>query len=217
MREERRFVTALFADLVGSTALAERLEPEELKLVVGDAITRIVGVVEAFGGTVKDLAGDGVLALFGAPVAHEDDPERALLAALRIVDEMTGFAEEVRRSWGIDGFGVRVGVESGPVVVGAIGAGSRVEYGAMGDAVNVAARLQSQAEPGSILVGEQTAERVEPLFDWGPVEHLELKGRGEPVAARSLLSATTAPTTTRGIEGVQATAASATIVDLSDP
>src|SRR5687768_16567069 len=85
MREERRFVAAVFADLVGSADLAERLELEELKLVVGDAIARIVGAVEAFGGTVKDLAGDGVLALFGAPVAHEDDPERALLAALRIV------------------------------------------------------------------------------------------------------------------------------------
>ena len=160
-------MTALFADLVGSTALAERLEPEELKLVVGDAVGRIVGAVEAFGGTIKDLAGDGVLALFGAPVAHEDDPERALLAGLRIVEEMGEFADEVRRSWGIDGFGVRVGVESGPVVVGAVGAGSRVEYGAMGDAVNVAARLQAQSEPGTILVGEGTAARVEPLFEWG--------------------------------------------------
>ena len=144
MREERRFVTALFADLIGSTALGERLEPEELKLVgFGHAVGRIVGAVEAFGGTIKDLAGDGVLALFGAPVAHEDDPERALLAGLRIVEEMGEFADEVRRSWGIDGFGVRVGVESGPVVVGAVGAGSRIEYGATGDAVNVAARLQA--------------------------------------------------------------------------
>src|SRR5918999_3177681 len=99
MREERKVVTALFADLVGSTALAERLDPEELKLVVGDAIARVVGAVEAFGGTVKDLAGDGVLGLFGAPLAHEDDPERALLAALRIVEEMAEFADDVRRSW----------------------------------------------------------------------------------------------------------------------
>jgi class 3 adenylate cyclase len=174
MREERRFVTALFADLVGSTSLGERLEPEELKLVVGDAVGRIVGAVEAFGGTIKDLAGDGVLALFGAPVAHEDDPERALLAGLRIVEEIGEFADEVRRSWGIDGFGVRVGVESGPVVVGAVGAGSRVEYGAMGDAVNVAARLQSQAEPATVLVGQETSGRVEPFFEWGPVAQLEL-------------------------------------------
>jgi ABC-type oligopeptide transport system substrate-binding subunit/class 3 adenylate cyclase len=203
MREERRSVTALFADLVGSTTLAERLEPEELKLVVGDAIARILGAVEAFGGTVKDLAGDGVLALFGAPVAHEDDPERALLAAQRIVEEMDGFADEVRRSWGIDGFGVRVGVESGPVVVGAVGAGSRVEYGAMGDAVNVAARLQSHADPGTVLVGDETASRVRSLFEWGEVQELELKGKAGGVAARRMMGPTAAPGRRRGLEGVQ--------------
>src|SRR4029453_11497464 len=204
MREERRFVTALFADLVGSTSLGERLEPEELKLVVGDAIARIVGAVEAFGGTLKGLAGDGVLALFGAPVAHEDDPERALLSALRIVDEIDDFADEVRRSWGIDGFGVRVGVESVAVVVGAVGAGSKVEYGATGDAMNVAARLQSSAEPGSILVGEGTTERVEPLFEWGPEQQLDLKGNAAPVAARPVLAPPASSATTRGLEGVQA-------------
>jgi ABC-type oligopeptide transport system substrate-binding subunit/class 3 adenylate cyclase len=203
MREERRFVTALFADLVGSTSLAERLEPEEQKLVVGDAIARIVGAVEAFGGTVKDLAGDGVLALFGAPVAHEDDPERALLAGLRIVDDLDGFADEVRRSWGIDGFGVRVGVESGPVVVGAVGAGSRVEYGAMGDAVNVAARLQSHAEPGSVLVGEETASRVRSLFDWGEVQRLDVKGKAGSVAARRIIGPAGTPGRRRGLDGVQ--------------
>ena len=196
-------MTALFADLVGSTALGERLDPEELKLVVGDAVGRIVGAVEAFGGTVKDLAGDGVLALFGAPVAHEDDPERALLAGLRIVEEIGEFADEVRGSWGIDGFGVRVGVESGPVVVGAIGAGSRIEYGATGDAVNLAARLQSVAEPGTVLVGEGTSARVEPLFDWGPAATLELKGKSSPVAARPVIAPLSTPATTRGIEGVQ--------------
>jgi ABC-type oligopeptide transport system substrate-binding subunit/class 3 adenylate cyclase len=204
MREERRSVTALFADLVGSTALAERLDPEELKLVVGDAIARIVGAVEAFGGTVKDLAGDGVLALFGAPVAHEDDPERALLASLRIVEEIGEYADEVRRGWGVDGFGVRVGVESGPVVVGAVGAGSRVEYGAMGDAVNVAARLQAQADPGTVLVGDATAERAETLFEWGPTRSLELKGKEGAVTARTLLAHTATTARPRGIEGVQA-------------
>ncbi len=138
------------------------------------------------------------------PVAHEDDPERALLAGLRIVEEMGEFADEVRRSWGIDGFGVRVGVESGPVVVGAVGAGSRVEYGAMGDAVNVAARLQAQAEPGTILVGESTAARVEPLFEWGPPVELELKGKSGTVAARYVIAPLATPVSTRGIEGVQA-------------
>ena len=83
---------------------------------VSDAVARMVLAVEAFGGTVKDLAGDGVLALFGAPVAHEDDPERAIRAGLRIVSEIRGFARDVERSWAIEGFGVRVGIDTGPVV-----------------------------------------------------------------------------------------------------
>jgi len=91
VREERKVVTAVFADLVGSTALAERADPEEMTLIVADAIARVVGTVENFGGTVKDLAGDGVLALFGAPVSHEDDAERAVRAALRIVQEIASY------------------------------------------------------------------------------------------------------------------------------
>src|ERR671937_1257293 len=87
LREERKVVTALFADLAGSTALGERLDPEEVKLVVGEGVARIVHLVESLGGTVKDLAGDGVLALFGAPVTHEDDAERAVLTGLRVVGD----------------------------------------------------------------------------------------------------------------------------------
>jgi len=155
-RAERKVVTAVFADLVGSTALSERLDPEELKLIVSEAVARIVHVVEEFGGTVKDLAGDGVLALFGAPVAHEDDEERALRASLRLLEELTEYADEVETAWGLSGFGVRVGVSSGPVVLGDVGAGARIEYAAFGDAVNTAARLQAAAEPGTVLVSEET-------------------------------------------------------------
>jgi ABC-type transport system substrate-binding protein/class 3 adenylate cyclase len=206
VREERRVVTALFADLVGSTALGERLDPEDLKLVVSDAVARMVLAVEAFGGTVKDLAGDGVLALFGAPVAHEDDPERAIRAGLRIVSEIRGFARDVERSWGIEGFGVRVGIDTGPVVVGAVGAGGRVEYAALGDAVNTAARLQSFAEPGTVLVGEETHRLTERTFTWDAPRELELKGKARLVTARAV-SAALAPgpsTRSRGLDGVQA-------------
>src|SRR2546421_484845 len=156
MREERKVVTAVFADLVGSTALGERMDPEEVRLIVGEAVARVVRAVEAFGGTVKDLAGGGVLALFGAPVAHEDDAERAVRAGLQIVAELQGYAAEVAAGWGIEGFGVRVGIDTGPVVLGPVGAGSRIEYGATGGAVNTAARLQSAAEPGTVLVGGAT-------------------------------------------------------------
>ncbi len=203
MRDERREITALFADLVGSTALGERLDVEELKLIVGDAVARIIGATEAFGGTVKDLAGDGVLALFGAPVAHEDDPERAVRAALRIVDEITDYGREVEHAWGVEGFGVRVGVQTGIVVVGAIGAGSRVEFAALGDAVNTAARLQSHAEPGTVLVGEATRRLVEPSFEWSEPTHLELKGKADPVAASTVQGVIADPGRLRGLDDVQ--------------
>ena len=183
IRDERRDVTAVFADLVGSTALGERLDPEELKFVVGDAVARMVTAIEAFGGTVKDLAGDGVLALFGAPTAHEDDPERAIRAGLRIVDEIAAFGREVAEGWGIDALNVRVGINTGPVITGVIGAGGRVEFGALGDAVNVAARLQSHAEPGTVLVGEPTRRAATGGFAWSEERAFELKGKSEPVTA----------------------------------
>ena len=190
MREERRVVTALFADIVGSTALGERLEPEEFKLVIGEAVARMVAAVESFEGTVKDLAGDGVLALFGAPQAHEDDQERAIRAGLRIVDDIETFAAEVDRAWGIGGVDVRVGVNTGPVVTGALGGGSHVEYSAMGDAVNVASRLQSHASPGSVVVGAETRSAVVPLFTWGSPRELELKGKDAAVTAYEVTGVT---------------------------
>jgi class 3 adenylate cyclase len=151
LREERKVVTTLFADLVGSTPLGERLEPEEVKLVVGEAVARIVLEVERFGGRVKDLAGDGVLAFFGAPVTYEDDAERAVRAGLRVVDEMAAYAGEVERGWGVDGFGVRIGIATGPVVVGAIGAGARVEYAAFGDTVTPPLRSRRRPSPARCL------------------------------------------------------------------
>jgi ABC-type oligopeptide transport system substrate-binding subunit/class 3 adenylate cyclase len=205
MREERKVVTAVFADLVGSTALAEALDAEEAKLVLGEAIARIVHTVEDFGGTVKDLAGDGVLALFGAPVSHEDDAERAVRAALRIAHEVGAYGQEVSAAWGIAGFAVRVGVETGPVVLGPVGAGQRVEYGAYGDAVNTAARLQSVAEPGTVMVGASTRRLAEHLFEWADRVELRLKGKAEPVSASVAKAASPIPGRGRGLGGVQAT------------
>src|SRR4051794_1656295 len=202
-REERKVLTVLFADIVGSTALAELLDPEDVKLVVGEAVARIVGEVESLGGHVKDLAGDGVLAFFGAPTTREDDAERAVRCALRIVGEMEEYAREVRRGWGAEGFGVRVGAATGAVVVGELGAGTRVEYAAFGDAVNVAARLQSAAEPGSVLVDDATHRAVERLFEWGARQELELKGKSEGVTARPVVGVAAAGRTQRGLPGVE--------------
>ncbi|HWQ24154.1 MAG TPA: AAA family ATPase, partial [Gaiellaceae bacterium] len=203
IREERRPITALFADLVGSTALGERLDDAEVKLVVGEAIARVVAEVERLGGYVKDLAGDGVLAFFGAPVASEDDAERALLAALAIVEVVRGYGDDVERGWGVPDFSVRVGVTTGPVVVGAIGGGGRVEYAAFGDTVNTAARLQSAADAGTILVDETTRRLAEPLFEWGEPIVLELKGKELPVTAHRPLRARPVGEKPRGLEGVE--------------
>ena len=204
VREERRVITALFADLVGSTALAERLDPEEVRLVVGDAVARIVGVVEDLGGHVKDLAGDGVLAFFGAPTAAEDDAERAARAALRIVEEIGVYGEEVARAWGVEGLAVRLGIASGPVVVGLLGAGGRVEYAAFGDTVNLAARLQTAARPGTVLLDDATRRLVSPLFAWGERRELELKGKSGPVGAVELGAPLDGARAQRGLEGMHA-------------
>jgi class 3 adenylate cyclase/tetratricopeptide (TPR) repeat protein len=182
-REARKVVTALFADVVGSTALAERLDPEDFTTVVGEAVRRMAVAVEAFGGAVSELAGDGLLALFGAPVAHEDDPERAVLAGLRIVADIERYAAEVARDWEIANFGVRVGIETGLAVLGPLGGGEKVEYTAMGDSINTAARLQSASEAGMVLVGAQTQRLIAPAFAWGEARELRLKGKAEPVVA----------------------------------
>jgi len=181
--DEHRVVTALFADVAGSTALSERLDPEEAKLIIGEAIGRAIRSVEAYGGSVNNLLGDGLLALFGAPVAHEDDPERAVRAGLDIVAAMRDYGEEVRRGWGIDGFAMRVGIHSGDVVVGQVGAGGRVEYGVVGDTVNSTARLQAAAEPNAVLVSEQTKRQVAQRFEWGEPRSLQLKGKADAFVA----------------------------------
>jgi ABC-type oligopeptide transport system substrate-binding subunit/class 3 adenylate cyclase len=204
VREERKVLTALFTDVVGSTALAERLDAEDVKLIVGEAVARIVGEIEALGGHVKDLAGDGVLAFFGAPTTREDDAERAVRAALRIVAEIDDYGREVLRGWGIEGFGVRVGAATGSVVVGEIGAGRRVEYAAFGDTVNLAARLQSAAQPGSVLVDDSTHRALEQLFAWDAPLELELKGKAEPVRAWPVAGLQAGPRRQRGVPGVEA-------------
>ena len=178
MREERKVVTSVIADIVGSTELTERLDPEDAREVLGAAVRRMVEAVEAFGGTVKDLAGDGILALFGAPVTHEDDAERALRAGLRIVSDCGAAETPVN---------VRVGIETGLVVLGPVGGGGRVEYGATGDAINIAARLQSRAEPGSVLVGDATRRAAADRFAWDDEYRLEVKGKAEPVSAFRVL------------------------------
>src|SRR4051794_17682987 len=176
--EERRRVAVLFADLSGYTAVAETLDPEALHGLVDRCLRRLGEEVERYGGTVDKYIGDNVMATFGAPVAHEDDAERAVRAALGMQEAMAEINEELGRRHEVS-FALRVGVNSGEVVAGAIGGG----YTVIGDAVNVAARLQSAARPGTVTVGERTYRATADAFEYTELEPLVLKGKSEPVPA----------------------------------
>jgi class 3 adenylate cyclase len=184
--DEMRPITALFADIVGSTGLGERLGPDEVKALVGECVTRMSRAVEEFGGVIQAFMGDGICAYFGVPAAHEDDPERGARAALRIIGVAAGYAGEVEAAWGIRGFNVRVGLNSGPAAIGVVG-GEDAQTVALGDTTNVAGRLQSAAEPGSIAIGPGTASRLVERFVLEPLGEITVKGRGEPVTASRLV------------------------------
>src|SRR5437879_7105325 len=156
---ERRSITVLFADIAGSTAIAERMDPEDWTALVGEAFKRMTSTIERYDGTIARLMGDGVLAFFGAPVAHEDDPERAVRCGLDMVKAIDGLSAEHRAATAAE-LRIRVGVNTGPVVVGIVGTDTAHEYTAMGDAVNIAARMQSHAEPGTVLIPEATRRLI---------------------------------------------------------
>ncbi|MGZ5341482.1 MAG: adenylate/guanylate cyclase domain-containing protein [Solirubrobacterales bacterium] len=177
--EERRFATVLFADLSGYTAAADRLDPEAVKALVDNTLRRLGAEVERHGGTIDKYIGDNVMGVFGAPVAHEDDPDRAVRAGLA----MQGAMEEANRAtMASDGvsFQLRVGINSGEVMAGLVG-GDR--YTVMGDVVNVASRLQAAGRPGSVTVGAATVSATRETIAYDELEPLELKGKEEPVPA----------------------------------
>ncbi len=176
--EERRQVTVLFADLSGYTAVAEKLDPEAVKQLVDRCLRRLGTEVERFGGTVDKYIGDNVMAIFGAPVAHEDDAERAIRAALGMQAAMTEINEEVGADHGV-GFELRVGLNTGEVLAGAVGD----RYTVTGDTVNVAARLQAAARPGSVTVGERTFRATSEAVEYRELDPLRLKGKAKPVPA----------------------------------
>ena len=186
VEDELRPVTALFADVVGSTSLGERLQPHEVKTLIGECVTRMARVVEQLGGTVQAFMGDGIAVFFGLSAAHEDDPDRAAHAALQILATVADYARDIATAWNVDDFNVRVGINGGQVAVGAVGGADR-QLVALGDATNVAARLQSAAAPGTIVVGEATARRLGQRFLLEALGELEVKGRQEPVVAWRLI------------------------------
>jgi ABC-type transport system substrate-binding protein/class 3 adenylate cyclase len=179
---ERRVVSVLVADVAGSTTIAERLGPERSKYLFDEVVRLMREEVERFGGTVAQLTGDGVLALFGVPIAHEDDPERAVRASLAIHQSLARYAAEVGPAYEIE-LTARVAVNTGPVVVPEREASPDLLYNALGDTVNVAARLQTHAGATGVAVGHETARHVEPGFELESLGELALKGKEAPIEA----------------------------------
>jgi class 3 adenylate cyclase len=179
---ERKLVTVLFCDLACSTAIAESLDPEDYRELLEQYVALGFSAIYRFEGIVNQLAGDGMMALFGAPIADEDAPQRAILAALAIQQAMGGLNEKLRDSNGPE-LRARIGIHTGPVVVGTVGNDMKMDYTAIGDTTNLASRLESLCPPGSILVSEQTYSLVRGLFDMRQAGPFAVKGKSEPVAA----------------------------------
>ena len=202
MQGERRIVTMLFCDVKGSTAAAEQLDPEEWAEIMNGAFEYLITPVYRYEGTLARLMGDAILAFFGAPIAHEDDAQRATLAGLDILQEIGPYCDEVKRRWGLD-FSVRVGVNTGLVVVGEVGTDMRLEYTAMGDAVNPAARMEQTAEPGTIQLTEDTYKLIAPLFEFEDMGAMEVKGKSQPVQSYRVLGRKAELGRLRWIEGLE--------------
>ncbi len=200
---ERKVVTALFLDVVGSTALGERMDPEDWTQIMNRAFELLSPIIEKhYEGTIARLLGDALLAFFGAPVAHEDDPVRAVHASLDLLEAVRVYAIEVQAKYGIP-FEVRIGLNTGPVVVGDVGSDLKFEYTAMGDAVNLAARMQSAARPMTVLISEHTHRFVAPVFDCLDLGEIEVKGKREPVRVYEVQGVKAQPGRLRGLAGLE--------------
>ncbi len=191
---ERRIVTVLFGDLSDFTEWAEDLDPERVKVMTDRVLTALAEAVQAYGGHVDKLTGDGIMAVFGAPRAHEDDPERAVRAAVRMQAAVRSLVAE--EAGGGTRLGLRVGLNTGEVLAGMQGA---LAYTVVGDTVNTASRLSDAAGVGAVLAGRATAAATMDAASWRALAPLRLKGKREPVAAYELLGLRTRPATRSGL------------------
>ncbi|HEX9435596.1 MAG TPA: adenylate/guanylate cyclase domain-containing protein [Candidatus Limnocylindria bacterium] len=181
--QERRLVTVLFADVVGFTTLAEELDPEVLQETVSAIFEDLAEDALAYDGTIEKFIGDAIFVVFGAPVAHEDDPQRALRCALGMQRKFAGHAARVKHDRAVE-LGLRIGIHSGLVVAGHVR--SVAEYGVMGDTVNTAARLEAAAAPGEIYVTEETFRLTHRDFAFREVGPMQLRGKERPIMAYAL-------------------------------
>ena len=196
---DRRPVTVLFADLSGFTALSERLDPEDVRALQTDLFKQMSETIQRFDGFVEKFVGDAVMAVFGAPVAHDEDPERAIRAAMamhaRMVALNADWMPRLRTT-----LNLHIGINTGPVVAGTIGAGRDSAYAVTGDTVNLAARLQNAAAPGQIVISHATYVLTQHAFSFEFLGDLSLKGKAEPVSAYRAVAPLAAPQSPRGLQ-----------------
>jgi adenylate cyclase len=196
---DRRTASIVFADLSGFTALSEQLDPEDVRALQSDLIAEVSAAIAQHDGFIEKYIGDAVVAVFGAPVAHEDDPERALRSALVMCERVAQMSKRWERRLGTN-LEIHVGVNTGPVVAGHVGAGASAAYAVTGDTVNTAARLQGQAGPSEILVSEQTWRLTRHAFSFESIGAVALKGKAEPVHVYRLTGVLASPSSGRGLE-----------------
>lgn len=183
---ERKILTVLFADVSNYTAMTEKLDPEDIHQIMDDCFKILMDKIHFWGGTINQFRGDCVMALFGGPVAHEDHAFRACKAALSIQKSLETYTDYLKTKRGID-FKMRIGLNSGEVVVGAIGNNLRMDYTADGDTTNIAARMEKKAEPGTILASRATYQMIKDYFVFHPMGELNLKGKARPQKAYKLI------------------------------
>jgi len=186
MEGERKQVTVLFADVKGSMELAEALDPEHWHTILERLLEILADGVHRFEGTVNQYTGDGIMALFGAPIGHEDHARRACYASLHLLEQLRDYTRELRREGGLD-LSVRIGLHSGEVIVGKIGDDLRMDYTAQGHTVGLAARLEQLAEAGHAYVSDAVVDQVQGFFEFDDLGEFRVKGATEPVRAYSLL------------------------------
>ncbi len=184
---ERKLVTVLFADVANYTTMSEKLDPEEVHQIMDGCFRILMDEIHKYEGTINQFTGDGVMALFGAPLAHEDHAQRACYAALSIQKALVEYGEKVKKESGFD-FKMRMGLNSGPVVVGSIGDDLRVDFTAVGDTTNLASRIETTAKPGSILVSEHAHKLAKDFFKFEALGKVQLKGKEELQETYELLA-----------------------------
>ena len=183
---ERKLVTVLFADVANYTSISEKLDPEEVHQIMDGCFKVLMDEIHRYEGTIDKFTGDGVMALFGAPVAHEDHAQRACYAALAIQRTIEEYGEKIEKESGVE-FKMRVGLNSGPVIVGSVGNDLRMDYTAIGDTTNLASRMQTMASPGTVLVSADTHKLARDFFRFKALGKVSVKGKEEAVEAYELL------------------------------